>query len=87
MAKLTKSNLKEHFKNQGLSEGFIEKFFQNLVRQKKEKELKQLTQDPEYQKILKKYNLKPIDWGKEPDAKSYDQYQKNLAKLKKLGLR
>ena len=39
MAKLTKSNLKEHFKNQGLSEGFIEKFFQNLVRQKKEKEL------------------------------------------------
>jgi hypothetical protein len=62
MAKLTKSNLKEHFKNEGLSEGFIEKFFQNLVRQKKEKELEKLTQDPEYQRILKKYNIKPVDW-------------------------
>jgi hypothetical protein len=23
-----------------------------------------LTNDPEYQKILKQYNIKPIDWGK-----------------------
>ena len=80
MAKLTKSNLKEHFKNQGLSEGFIEKFFQNLVRQKKEKELERLTQDPEYQKILKKYNIEPVSYGK---TKSLDDMDKALARRNK----
>tara|TARA_B110001452_G_scaffold6666_1_gene6080 strand:- start:162 stop:749 length:588 start_codon:yes stop_codon:yes gene_type:complete len=50
-------------------------------------QLDRLTNDPEYQNILKKYNLKPIDWDKEPDEKSYEQHQKNVSKLRKLGLK
>ena len=63
MARLTKTNLTEHFRNQGLSEGFIDRFFKNIKKQNKEKELEKLTQDPEYQRILKKYNIKPVDWN------------------------
>jgi len=45
----------------------IFEWFRNMRREKrikqKEKELEKLTQDPEYQKILKKYNIKPVDWN------------------------
>ena len=70
-----------------MDENIIKRFIGKIAKAYKTKKLDKLTNDPEYQKILKKYNLKPIDWGTKPDADSYDQYQKNVAKLKKLGAR
>jgi len=80
-------NIIEKLENRGMDENVIKKFIGKIAKAYKQKKLDKLTNDKEYQSILKKYNLKPIDWGKEPDAKSYDQHQKNVAKLKKLGLR
>ena len=80
-------NIIEKLESRGMDENIIKRFIGKIAKAYKTKKLDKLTNDPEYQKILKKYNLKPIDWNKEPDAKSYAQYQKNVAKLKKLGAR
>lgn len=80
-------NIIEKMEARGMTENVIKKLMGKIAKAFQQKRLDKLNKDPEYQKILKKYNLKPIDWGKEPDAKSYDQHQKNVAKLKKLGLR
>tara|TARA_B100001057_G_scaffold470512_1_gene531895 strand:+ start:681 stop:872 length:192 start_codon:yes stop_codon:yes gene_type:complete len=62
MAKIKKSKLTEHFKSIGMTEGFLSKFFARLKKSGKEKEYEKLTNDPSYQAILKKYNIKPTDW-------------------------
>ena len=49
-------------KSKGLSEGFLSNFFKKIKLAKAEKEYQQLTNDPRYQELLKKYNIKPVDW-------------------------
>ena len=62
MAKIKKAKLTEILKSHGLSEGFLSKFFGNIKKAKKEKEYEKLTKDPDFEKVLKKYNIKPVDW-------------------------
>ena len=64
MKTIKKSKLTEVLKSKGLSEGFLDKFFTKLKKARKEKEYEKLTQDPEYQALLKKHNLKPVDYLK-----------------------
>ena len=65
--KIKKSKLVEVFTECNINEGFIEKFLKSIRKQKKEKELENLNKDPEYQKILKKYNIKPVNWSSTKD--------------------
>lgn len=65
--KVKVSKLREVFKKHGLSENIITDFIKFLIRKKKERELERITNDPEYQAILKKYNIKPMEWGKNYD--------------------
>jgi len=65
--KIKVSKLREVLKKQGLSENIITDFIKFLIRKKKERELEKITNDPEYQAILKKYNIKPMEWGKNYD--------------------
>lgn len=62
MAKISKSKLTEHLRRGGLNEGILDTFFRKLKKAKKEREYERLTNDPEYQSLLKKYNIEPIDW-------------------------
>ncbi len=62
--KIKVSKLREVLKKQGLSENIITDFIKFLIRKKKERELERITNDPEYQAILKRAGIKPIDWGK-----------------------
>jgi len=71
--KIKKSKLIEGFRSQRLSERFIEKFLKFIKKQGKETELERATQDPEYQKILKKYNIKPVDWESTKDDPWFDR--------------
>lgn len=59
------SKLKEVLTLKGLGEGFIDDFFRNIKKKKKEKEFEKLSKDPQYQAILKKYNIEPIPWDKD----------------------
>ena len=59
------SKLREVLTLKGLSEGFIDDFFRNIKKKKKEKEFEKLSNDPQYQAILKKYNIEPIPWDKD----------------------
>lgn len=56
-------NIIEKLEKRGMNENAIKKFIGSIVKAYKEKKLDKLTNDPEYQKILKKYNIKPIDWS------------------------
>ena len=47
-----------------MTEGVIGDFLKKIQIAIKTKQLDKLTNDPDYQKILKQYNIKPIDWGK-----------------------
>jgi len=61
------SNLKivvEKLNRRGMDESTIKSFLTKIFKSLKQKDLDKLTNDPEYQSILKKYNIKPIDWGK-----------------------
>ena len=55
-------NIIEKLEKRGLDEGGIKSFIGSIVKAYKTKQLDKLTKDPEYQKILKKYNIKPVDW-------------------------
>jgi len=70
-------NIIEKLEKRGMDEGGIRKFIGSIVKAYKTKQLDKLTNDPEYQKLLKKYKIKPIDW-----KKSADDY--NLGDLRKL---
>lgn len=63
MAKISKSKLTEHLRRGGLNEGILDTFFRKLKKAKKEREFEKLTNDPEYQSLLKKYNIEPVDWN------------------------
>lgn len=65
-------NIIEKLEKRGMNENAIKKFIGSIVKAYKEKKLDKLTNDPEYQKILKKYNIKPIDWS----GKAGDDYLK-----------
>ena len=55
-------NIIEKLEKRGMDEGGIKSFIGSIVKAYKTKQLDKLTNDPEYQKILKKYNIKPVDW-------------------------
>jgi len=57
----------ESLHKRGMTEGGIRDFLKKIQIAIKQKQLDKLTNDPEYQKILKQYNIKPIDWGKNYD--------------------
>ena len=70
-------NIIEKLEKRGMDEGGIKSFIGSIVKAYQTKKLDKLTNDPEYQAILKKYKIKPIDW-----KKSADDY--NLGDLRKL---
>ena len=67
MANITKTKLTEILKSKGVSEGFLSNFFKKIKLAKAEKEYQQLTNDPKYQQLLKKYKIKPVDWNSTKD--------------------
>ena len=79
MPKILKSKLKEVLSDGNMSEGFIKNLFLKLKKSKDatrkkilHKKLAALTDEPEYQAIMKKYNLKPFDWSKPASEYSVD---------------
>lgn len=65
MATMKPSKLREVLTSKGLDEGFIDDFFRNIKKKKKEREFEKLSNDPQYQAILKKYNIEPVPWDKD----------------------
>jgi len=59
---MAKKNIIEKLEDKGMNENAIKSFIGSIMKAYKQKKLDKLTNDPEYQAILKKYNLKPIDW-------------------------
>ena len=55
----------ESLKKRGMSESSIGKFMNSIKIDIKKKQLDKLTNDPDYQKILKKYNIEPVPYGKD----------------------
>ena len=76
MAKITKSKLTEMLKSKGVSEGFLSNFFKKIKLAKAEKEYQQLTNDPKYQQLLKKYKIKPVDYIKKYDLDDLPAFRK-----------
>ena len=54
----------ESLTKRGMSESAIGKFLNSIKIAIKKKQLDKLTNDPEYQKILKKYNIEPVPYDK-----------------------
>jgi hypothetical protein len=54
----------ESLHKRGMTEGGIRDFLNKIQIAIKTKQLDKLTNDPEYQKIIKQYNIKPVDWTK-----------------------
>jgi hypothetical protein len=57
----------ESLKKRGMNESAVSDFLNSIRVAIKKKKLDKLTNDPDYQKILKKYNIKPIDWNSTKD--------------------
>ena len=76
MANITKSKLTEVLKSKGLSEGFLSNLFKKIKLAKAEKEYQQLTNDPKYQQLLKKYKIKPVDYIKKYDLDDLPAFRK-----------
>ena len=72
-------NIIEKLEKRGMDEGGIKSFIGSIVKAYKTKQLDRLTNDPEYQKILKKYKIKPVSYGKD---KSLDDLHKALKSVK-----
>lgn len=70
----------ESLKRRGMSEGAISDFLNSIRVAIKKKKLDKLTNDPQYQKILKKYNIEPVPYGK---PASVDDLRKALARRDK----
>ena len=77
MANITKTKLTEILKSKGVSEGFLSNFFKKIKLAKAEKEYQQLTNDPKYQQLLKKYKIKPVDYIKKYDLDDLPAFRKN----------
>ena len=82
MKTIKESQLKEILKSKGLDEGFIDDFFKNLKKKKKEKEFQKLTNDPKYQAILKKYNIEPVPYGQDISFKDLRKLQRKSGRIK-----
>ena len=54
--------IEESLRKRGMTENGLKKFIRSIQVAIKKKQLDKLTNDPEYQKILKKYNIKPVQW-------------------------
>ena len=74
MSKISKSKLKEVLSNANMSEGLIDTILKKIKQSKKDahtkalhKKLDALTNGKEYQAILKKYDIEPMDWSKNYD--------------------
>jgi len=74
MRTIIKKDLIGKLRESNISENFIDKLIQKLINSKKkfeieklQKKLADLTTDSEYQGILKKYNIKAMDWSKNYD--------------------
>jgi|TARA_R110002153_G_scaffold118542_2_gene263320 hypothetical protein len=76
MANITKTKLTEILKSKGVSEGFLSNFFKKIKLAKAEKEYQQLTNDPKYQQLLKKYKIKPVDYIKKYDLDDLPAFRK-----------
>ncbi len=76
MANITKTKLTEILKSKGVSEGFLSNFFKKIKLAKAEKEYQQLTNDPKYQQLLKKYKIKPVDYSKKYDLDDLPAFRK-----------
>lgn len=50
----------------------IHRFVSFILRRRKRKKLDKITNDPEYQKILDKHNIKPVDWESTKDDTWFD---------------
>ena len=59
---MAKTNIIEKLEKRGMNEGGIKSFINMIYTAYKKKKLDKLTADPEYQAILKKYNIKPVKW-------------------------
>lgn len=69
MATIKKSKLIETLKTKNINENFISDLISKIKQSGKQKkhaklvkDLEDITNDPEYQDILKKYNITPMDW-------------------------
>ena len=60
-------NIIEKLEARGMDEGGIKSFIGSIVKAYQTKKLDKLTNDPEYQKILKKYKIKPVEWNSTKD--------------------
>lgn len=60
-------NIIESLRKRGMDEGGIKDLLKKVQVAIKKKQLDKLTNDPEYQKILKKYNIKPVNWNQSKD--------------------
>ena len=65
-------NIIEKLEKRGMDEGGIKSFIGSIVKAYQTKKLDKLTNDPEYQKILKKYKIKPINYN---DTKNHNPYK------------
>tara|TARA_B100000497_G_C7687205_1_gene416735 strand:+ start:1467 stop:1727 length:261 start_codon:yes stop_codon:yes gene_type:complete len=82
-------NIIEKLEAKGMNEISIKKFIGKIVKAYKSKKLDKLTNDKEYQSMVKKYNLNIPKWGAE-DASAKDvadQLARTRAKFKKAGLK
>jgi len=57
----------ESLQSRGMNEGGIRDLLKKIKIAMKKKQLDKLTNDPDFQKTLKKYNIKPVDWSKDFD--------------------
>jgi len=57
----------ESLKKRGMNESAVSDFLNSIRVAIKKKKLDKLTNDPDYQKILKKYNIKPVNWNQSKD--------------------
>ena len=69
-------NIIEKLEKRGMDEGGIKSFIGSIVKAYKTKQLDRLTNDPEYQKILKKYKIKPVDYSKNYDLGDLPSFKK-----------
>jgi len=64
---MAKANIIEKLEKRGMNEAGIKSFLNMIYTAYKRKQLDKLTADPEYQAILKKHNIKPVDFLKNHD--------------------
>jgi|11BtaG_2_1085332.scaffolds.fasta_scaffold00942_5 selenophosphate synthetase-related protein len=64
MKNKTLEEITESLKKRGMSESAIGKFINSIKIAIKKKQLDKLTNDPEYQRILKKYKIEPVPYDK-----------------------